>query len=279
MTPTHSILAAAFSLFALLALAPLGCVRHHRSALPPTAAIAIDSITQDHRDYPYTVFLPPGYDSSRRWPAILFLHGRGESGTNGTRQLTVGLPKHLLWDSAHWPFILIMPQKPDEESQWEDHTAAVLAILDRAERDYAIDRDRITLTGLSQGGHGCWTIAAAAPDRFAAIVPVCGYASAPTESSTGRAWTFDSDSPELRTIISAIAPPKEHTPIWIFHGEADPIVPLAQSVSMRDLLRQVGADVQLTTYPGVGHDSWDRAYTDPELRDWMLMQSRGSQVR
>jgi predicted peptidase len=265
MPTCHYVLLLALTLLAPLLL--LGCASTSRSdSLTAHPRIIVDSTRADPGDCAFAIYLPPNYDPSRKWPAILFLHGRGESGTNGTRQLVVGLPEHVLWASSEWPFVIVMPQKPTQDSQWEDYAPSVLAILDDAIARYSIDPDRIALTGLSQGGHGCWTINAAAPGRFAAIAPVCGYSARPIETADGRTWPFDPDSAQLREIIRAVG----KTPVWIFHGEADSVVPVAQSQAMADLLRSAGADVRLTTYPGVNHDSWNRAYSDPDFRAWLV---------
>ena len=37
--------------------------------------------------------------------------------------------------------------------------------------------------------------------------------------------------------------------------------------------RFMGGEVHYTEYPGVGHNSWDKAYGDPELMKWMLSKS------
>lgn len=235
------------------------------------AGVMLDSVTVGGREYPYAVYVPRGYEGMSEHRAVLFLHGRGECGTNGTRQLVVGLPEHLMWDSAEWPCVVVMPQKPDGDSQWEDHAAAVFAMLDRAAREHGIDEDRVVLTGLSQGGHGCWAINALAPDRFAAVAPVCGYTSAPISENGGRVWPFEPASAEARAMVSAA----KDKPVWIFHGDADPVVPAAQSEGMARLLREAGAaDVRLTVYEGVGHDCWNKAYSDPAVREWMLSAVR-----
>lgn len=253
---------------ALLALVLSACsISPYRASEHGGSELRLEAIEVKGRSYRYAVFLPAEYRSGQRWPAILFLHGRGESGTNGTRQLVVGLPKHAMWDSDAWPCIIIMPQKPDEDSQWEDHAEAVLEMLDRAEAEYSIDPARIVVTGLSQGGHGCWSLNAAAPGRFAALAPVCGYANLPLNGDRAT-WPFIADDGLSRGLIDAA----RGTPAWIFHGEADPVVPPEHSTGMASKLRQGGrgAEVRITMYPGVGHDSWDRAYSDPELRAWLL---------
>lgn len=223
--------------------------------------------------YPYVVMLPAGYEQSeaRAWPAIVFLHGRGESGTNASRPLVIGLPQSVLYDWASWPCVVIVPQKPDQETQWEDHAAAVEAILSRVMRERRIDADRVVLTGLSQGGHGCWTIGARMPGRFAAIAPVCGYVFVPERTGAGeRVWRFDDDAALVREIAKGIG----RTPVWALHGEADSVVPAEQTTRMVEALRRAGADVRLTTYPGVDHNSWEKAYADAELRAWMLAARR-----
>ena len=62
------------------------------------------------------------------------------------------------------------------------------------------------------------------------------------------------------------------TPIWIFHGAADPTVPVTESQKMDAALKAAGADVRYTEYPGVGHNSWDKAYAEPELAKWLFEQ-------
>lgn len=241
-----------------------------RGALP---RIEFGRVEVGGATYPYVVMLPAGYEQSAAsaWPAILFLHGRGESGTNASRPLVIGLPQSVLYDWASWPAVVIVPQKPDQETQWEDHSAAVKAILSRVMRERRIDPDRVVLTGMSQGGHGCWTIGAQMAGRFAAIAPVCGYVFVPERSSAGeRVWRFDDDATLVREIARGIG----RTPVWALHGEADSVVPAEQTTRMVEALRRAGADVRVTTYPGVDHNSWEKAYADAELRAWMLAARR-----
>ncbi len=126
----------------------------------------------------------------------------------------------------------------------------LLPLLDEIVAKYRIDQDRIYLTGLSMGGFGAWALTAYAPDRFAAIVPICGGG----EALSARRLT--------------------HLPVWVFHGAKDPIVPLKRSEEMVDALTKLKGDVKLTIYPEAGHDSWTAAYENPELYDWLLQQKR-----
>jgi predicted peptidase len=195
--------------------------------------------------YPYFVTVPKEYEANptKAYPTILFLHGAGERGNNLDTLRGVGLPPAAAAD-PNFPFILIAPQCP-EEQYW--NPSALIELLDQVRAKYRIDPKRLYLTGLSMGGYGSWALAAERPDLFAAVAPICG--------------GYDiQDARQLRD-----------TPIWAFHGEADPTVPLEGSVSMVDALRRAGSsEARLTTYPGVGHNSWDKAYGTAELYQWFL---------
>ncbi len=217
------------------------------------------------RELPYVLYVPRGYDPARAWPLILFLHGSGESGTDGSSQLTQGLPRELAANPDRWPFVVIMPQKAAEDSEWEQYEPELLAILARTRRELSVDPARLILTGLSQGGHGTWVLGARHPEVWAALVPVCGYAAA----RFGPPGAFRGSGGELAAGIGG-------TPVWAFHGEADDVVPVAETRGLVAALQQAGAHPKVTLYPGVGHGCWERAYADPELPRWMLAQRRGA---
>jgi dienelactone hydrolase len=100
------------------------------------------------------------------------------------------------------------------------------------------------------GGYGAWELAAERPDLFAAVVPICG--------------GFDpTDAARIKDL-----------PIWAFHGQADPTVPVEQTTSIVDALRKLGSGVRMTLYPGVGHNSWENAYATDELYTWLLQRTR-----
>jgi predicted peptidase len=208
---------------------------------------------------PYAVYVPRGYDPKQEWPCIVFLHGRGESGSDGFRPIIQGIGSAIQWNEAAWPAIVIFPQKPDEE-QWESYDTFVMDCLAQTLREFSIDSQRITLTGLSQGGHGTWTMAANHPGVFAALAPICSYARpfAPHE-------------------LAARVP---DVPVWAFHGLADDVVPASATTDMMDALKahrsQRGSSVELklSLFEGVNHNAWDRAYRTESLAAWLLAQRR-----
>ncbi len=222
--------------------------------------------------YPYAVWVPPGFDASEPSPAILFLHGAGECGTDGRKQTHVGLPPHLVRNPERWPFVVVIPQKPTMDREWEDFAPAVLAILDEASDEFNIDEQRVALTGLSQGGHGSWAMLAHAPDRWTCVAPVCAYADPPHRDPDTMARTyfgFDGDS----AFVASVARAAKDKPIWAFHGEADDVVAAAHTRGMVGALAPVSDELRMTIYPGVNHNSWDPAYSDPELAAWFVRHS------
>jgi predicted peptidase len=221
--------------------------------------------------YRYQVFLPNNWTKKQKWPVILFLHGSGERGETGLPQTDVGLGRAIRMSEKITPFIVVMPQcRPDKTWTMPDMEAQAFAALDQATKEFNGDRERVYLTGLSMGGYGTWDIAARFPGRFAAYVPICGgLEGKPDYPSIGGSLAKD----------AAIADPYAETakrigktPVWIFHGDVDTSVPVEESRKMAEALKAAGANYKYTEYPGVGHNSWDKAYAEPELVPWLLAQ-------
>lgn len=196
----------------------------------------------------YWLALPKDYPKQpkKKWPLLLFLHGAGERG-NHLAAVKVHGPLKLIEQGREFPFILVAPQCPAND-WWRPDVLA--ALLDDIERRYRVDKQRVSVTGLSMGGFGTWSLALEYPDRFAAIAPICG---------GGHWW-----------VVSRI----KHLPTWVFHGKKDSVVEYARSVEMVTALRQCGGNVKFTTYPNANHDSWTATYNNPELYRWLLRQKR-----
>ncbi|MGD0260166.1 MAG: prolyl oligopeptidase family serine peptidase [Verrucomicrobiota bacterium] len=250
---------ALLTLAALLALAARLSAQPAATSAPPPTQMAKQFQFKGTASVKvnYLLFLPEGYDAKaeKRWPLILFLHGAGERGTNVWKVATHGPPKNVTAQPA-FPFIVVSPQCPEHQVWSKD---VLLALLDEITAKYAVDTNRIYLTGLSLGGYGTWDLGLAYPEKFAAIVPICGGGQLISVMASSR-----DKGPALKTLG-----------VWAFHGGKDPVVPLEESQRMVDALKKAGVpDVKLTVYPDAQHDSWTETYKNPELYEWLLKHER-----
>ena len=204
-------------------------------------------------------------------PLVVFLHGAGERGVDNKLQLLY-LPELLAqphsrerfpcyvlapqcrpdrkWVNVDWsaPGDPEMPAEPSEQLQ------VVMQMLEKTLAEENIDRSRIYLTGLSMGGFGSWDLAIRKPDLFAAISPICGAA-----------------DPKRIGILA------QH-PVWLVHGDGDTVVLPDRSRSAAAALRQAGGQPVYVELPGVGHNSWNPAWQDPDgVLPWLFRQRRAKQ--
>jgi predicted peptidase len=222
-------------------------------------------VTVEDDAYRYQVFVPAAYTPSTSWPVILFLHGSGERGSDGLLQTEIGLGSAIRRHLDRYPAIVVFPQAP-LLGNWHDRASRIaLGALDQTIAAFSTDPNRVYLTGISMGGNGTWYLAYRHPQRFAAVVTICGWVSE-TEHRRG-ALPARTAQPFLE-----LARQIRDLPTWVFHGEADTAVPVEESRLVVDALRAVGAQVLYTELPGVGHNSWDAAYRSPDLPVWLLSQ-------
>lgn len=218
---------------------------------------------------PYRLLQPKDYDAAKKYPLVLFLHGAGERGDDNKAQLVHGMRDFLKEDHRrdHACFV-VAPQCPkdnkwvdvdwsldrhDSPKQPSDEMARCFTILEKLQKEFSIDADRIYITGLSMGGYGTWDAIARRPDLFAAAAPICG----------------GGDPKDARKIANM--------PIWVFHGDADRAVKVSRSRDMVKALKAAGGEPKYTEYPGVGHNSWARTYANPEFHDWLFSQKRSKE--
>lgn len=206
--------------------------------------------------------LTSDYDKVSQYPLVIFLHGRGESGTDNEAQLKWGVQNFATDElmKRHKP-IVIAPQCTDDDS-WGGLTydatpkrgpmtksmKQLLELIDTKIKTMQVDPSRIYITGLSMGGFGTYDAISRRPELFAAAVPVCGGGD------------------------TSIADSFAHIPMWIFHGADDDVVPASFSMEMQDALRKAGANPGLTIYPDTGHFSWLGAYDDEMMIEWLFSQ-------
>ncbi|GEP96540.1 carboxylesterase family protein [Chitinophaga cymbidii] len=220
---------------------------------------------------PYRILLPLNYDAAKKYPLILVLHGAGERGNDNLAQLKHG-GKLFLNDTIRqkYPAIVIFPQcaqdawwapiRPKRDSTGKfagfefpadapptKPAALVHQLLDSLTASGSVDTRKVYVGGLSMGGMGTFDILARFPDRFAAAFPICG---AGNEALSSRY--------------------AKHTALWIFHGAEDKVVPPFSSRNFYARLQEQKADVKYTEYPGVGHNSWENAFAEPQLLPWLF---------
>ena len=217
----------------------------------------------------YRLFIPRDYKKGKQYPLVLFHHGGGGTGNDNIRNLEG--PAAREWAGperqAQNPCFIIAPQIPKNENKRGEggrprtdvmkvHIQTIHEILDSLEEEFSIDRSREYVTGLSMGGECTWMSIIERPDRFAAAAPICGGDWIIGMSAQNRGKKF------------------AQFPMWIFHGAEDDVVSVDVSREVVKELRNAGGNPKYTEYPGVGHDSWTRAYRDSEFIDWLFAQSR-----
>ncbi|WP_299758313.1 prolyl oligopeptidase family serine peptidase [uncultured Pontibacter sp.] len=227
--------------------------------------------TKGNDTLPYRILYPKGFNPSKEYPLVLVLHGAGERGDDNESQLVYGA-KRFLEEQEQFPAIVVFPQCP-KDSYWsnvdivQDESGkrtfnfqeggkpteamhSLMGLLKQLRKSGNVAKDRVYLGGLSMGGMGTFELLRRKPRTFAASFPICG-----------------GGAPE-----SAKKYAKKVESVWIFHGEVDGVVPVEHSRVMAGALEKAGADVKLTVYPGVNHNSWDYAFKEPELLKWLFSQ-------
>lgn len=199
---------------------------------------------------PYFLTRPDDAKADEKLPMIVMLHGAGERGTNIEKIKVHGLAKLFDKDQSCMDtrVILLAPQCPDGDI-WSNFPGALMELILHVAKQENADMDRISITGLSMGGFGTWTMLARYPDFFSAGAPICG---------GGISWYINTK-----------------TPIRTFHGDADDVVPIDYTYMMVDALRARGGNVEMTVYHGVAHDCWTRAYEQTDLLPWLANSKKG----
>jgi predicted peptidase len=229
-------------------------------AVPTMAQDTIDGfIARVHRSgghtTPYRVFVPKEYNSAKKYPLVLWLHGSGSVGKDNRKQITQAstMGTHT-WtrpgNQAKYPAFVVAPQCCQLGASWTTpaQLGLVIEILATLQQEFSIDATRLYVAGQSMGGYGTWALIAHKPGMFAAAVPLCGGGN----------------------VLAAPAIAK--TPVWAFHGASDPTVSVWESRKMIEAVKKAGGSPRYTEYPGVGHDVWLRTFKEPGLLDWVFAQ-------
>jgi predicted peptidase len=200
----------------------------------------------------YAIYLPDGYEkanSKTEYPLILFLHGAEYRGNDISKILDLG-PLRYAKEHPGFPFMVVAPLCPAGK-QWEPDE--LIALLDYIEKKYRVQKSAVYITGYSMGGAGTWATAMKYPERFAAVAPLCGRL---IPLLIGNLW---------------------QTPVWVFHGDKDDVVPFAQSEEAVKCLEGMGnKNVRFKVFPNRGHDIWHDVYESSELYSWFMQFRKDS---
>lgn len=238
------------------------------------------SVTLGANTVDYRVYIPVGYDSAKKYPVVLYLHGSGGKGNDNEKQ--IGGPQLgsviQLFD-AKYPeryrsFIAVFPQT---QNYWfGDAAEQAVKALDQTVTEFNGDANRLYLTGFSLGGYGSWYLAAKYPRKFAAIVPASGGVVPPSSVPLAALKPFMPiemfafySSPDP---YAAFAKVVGKTPVWIFHGGQDEVVDVKESRKMETALKAAGGTVKYTEYAEEKHFIMDRVFTDAEFLKWLMSQ-------
>lgn len=228
-----------------------------------------------HDTLRYRILYPPGYQAGKKYPLVVFLHGSGERGSDNEAQLLHG--GTLFADSANrarYPAFVLFPQcakndfwaRIERDPNRKDSLnglyfpaeqpigkslGLVSQLLDSMVAAQKVNTKRIYIGGLSMGGMGTFELLWRKPRFFAAAIPICGGGNPSKVKEYGRKF-----------------------PVWVFHGDQDKAVWPAHSRLMVNALKAAGAKVKYTEYPGVGHNSWDNAFKEPDLLPWLFKQKK-----
>lgn len=212
------------------------------------------SVRVGNKSYGYQIYMPGNLAGKEKQPVILFLHGIGQRGEGG---FVKGAARLLIRQYLEkLPAIVLLPQC-EKGRYWSDPLmeAMVMATLKETVAEFNADRGRLYMIGVSMGGYGAWHMAAEHERTFAAFVSICGG----SPLRTGE---------RFRSIARRVG----QTPVWVFHGADDRVVPVSESRQMVAALKDFKGRVRYSEYEGVGHNVWLNVMKEPGLLPWLLSQ-------
>lgn len=192
----------------------------------------------------YLLRYPKDFCSGKRYPVILHLHGSGTRGKTPEAVLKTDVFT-LTAQQESFPFLLAVPLCPPDTT-WFDKMQELKALVQTLSQLPCADVDRFYGMGASMGSYGIWQLAMSIPERFAAIVPICG---------GGMYWN-------AKRLINVA--------VWAFHGGKDQTVLCEESQKMVDAVNRAGGSAKLTIYPENAHNAWSDTYRDPQVFAWLL---------
>jgi pimeloyl-ACP methyl ester carboxylesterase len=213
--------------------------------------------TVDDSDQPYGIYIPRNFDAAKKYPLVVMLHGAYSNHRLDLRRVfgQGNLPRESdTVASRYFPalrdvdFIVVTPYSRGTMGYQGIAEKDVYDAINDVKRRFPIDDDRVYLTGLSMGGGGTLWLGLTRPDVWAALAPVCAAAPAGTEE---------------------LAPNALNLPVHLFHGDQDDVVPVEVSREWQKRFLNLGVKAEYVEFPGVHYNSWDSAYKDGAIFDWL----------
>jgi fermentation-respiration switch protein FrsA (DUF1100 family) len=226
------------------------------------AQVAVFRSTADDSTQQYAFWLPANLEAGKKYPLLISLHAEESSHRLNLRQIFGILPRFGQMDSedlSYLPvqrdpgYLIACPLARGSMGYQGIAEQDVYDVIADVQRRYPVDPDRIFLTGISMGGGGALWLALTRPDVWAAVAPLC---------------------PSPVAGAAELAANASNLPIRLFHGEHDPIVPVAESRNWQRRLLAAGVPVDYLEFPGVRHNVWEPAFRGGALFDWLGKQRR-----
>jgi len=249
-----------FALSAIVLLLTAAVAKAQSKESPGEGFLARSYRSSTGETMQYRLFVAPGYDAAKKYPIVLWLHDAGGRGSDNLKQISgSNFPGSHIWTTAEnqvrYHAFVLAPQVDITKGWARPHANGppvsirlALEILDAVEKEYSIDPERVYVAGQSMGGEGVWAELSNSPGRFAAAIALCGYGDA------------------------SMIPHVAKVPVWIFQGQADPVVPVEKAREWVAALKQAGGNPKYTEYPGIGHAVWEVAFSEPDLARWIFVQ-------
>jgi phospholipase/carboxylesterase len=195
----------------------------------PSAIVGFVHRERNDQRSDYSLYIPENYTADRRWPLIVCLHGGYGEGYE------------YIWTwlrpARARGYILLSPKSLDVTWTMTPNSIdsrSILAMLEEVAAEYSIDRSRLFLTGLSDGGIMTYLLGLEQHEMFAGIAPVAGALHPMVD-------------PMLRARVG------RELPIFVIHGVQDFIFPVTFTRQTNELLKSLGYDVKYEELPEWGH--------------------------
>lgn len=239
--------------------------------------VEVSTTQQDYMNVSYganaaqqmDIYLPANR-SATKTNVIVFIHGGGwNAGDKGDfneaiAALRVQLPEYAIFNINYRLATTAATRFP---AQIEDVQAALDFIYSKG-NEYKVNANKMVLVGASAGAHLALLQAYKnnSNGRIKAVVDLFGpsdmtamFTNHPYPTVVQPALTsVMGGTPTTQSSIYFNASPinfvtAQSAPTLIFHGDADPVVPLSQSTELKAKLQAAGAKVEMILYAGEGH--------------------------